>query len=217
MKKLNHPNSFFAFGILACLCLGAFTFAVQPKKLSKTPFAGWGKIASVSLDSKKTSVSIDLLGKADACSSIKFIVRYSPVNLRETYLSYNLGNEQDVLLQANLQPNGESKAIALLPEIVPVGENRGMYQDQSGNCWCERKIADGGDFICHKTGTGGGSCSGCACSIPMSDFEEISTRSGQAVHRNLTGVRVEYSIQGATLAKTKAPVIEVWGYVSGMK
>jgi hypothetical protein len=74
--------------------------------------AGWHKIGSRTIDFKNDKDEITVLG-SDKFSSIKFMVKDAPVNLKNVEVYYESGDNQNIAVNSPIGPAMESKAYDL--------------------------------------------------------------------------------------------------------
>jgi hypothetical protein len=74
--------------------------------------AGWHKIGSRTIDFKNDKDEITVLG-SDRFSSIKFMVKDAPVNLKNVEVYYESGDNQNIEVNSPIGPTMESKAFDL--------------------------------------------------------------------------------------------------------
>jgi hypothetical protein len=73
---------------------------------------GWHKIGSRTIDFKNDKDEITVMG-ADKFSSIKFMVKDAPVNLKDVQVYYETGDKQDISVNSPIGPSMESKSYNL--------------------------------------------------------------------------------------------------------
>ena len=86
--------------------------SVNAQSLVVSDKTGWHKIGSRTIDFKNDKDEITVLG-SDKFSSIKFMIKDAPVNLKNVEVFYESGDNQKIEVNSPIGPSMESKAYDL--------------------------------------------------------------------------------------------------------
>jgi len=98
--------------MLVLLAMAIVYGSVNAQSVVVSDQAGWHKIGSRTIDFKNDKDEITVLG-SDKFSSIKFMVKDAPVNLKNVEVYYESGDNQNIAVNSPIGPAMESKAYDL--------------------------------------------------------------------------------------------------------
>jgi hypothetical protein len=98
--------------ILVLLAMAIVYGSASAQSVVVSDKTGWHKIGSRTIDFKNDKDEISVMG-ADKFSSIKFMVKDAPVNLKDVQVFYETGDKQDIAVNSPIGPSVESKAYDL--------------------------------------------------------------------------------------------------------
>jgi hypothetical protein len=98
--------------MLVLLAMAIVYGSVNAQSVVVSDEAGWHKIGSRTIDFKNDKDEITVLG-SDKFSSIKFMIKDAPVNLKNIEVYYESGDNQNIAVNSPIGPAMESKAYDL--------------------------------------------------------------------------------------------------------
>jgi len=98
--------------IILVITSGVSTLSAQIPAIVVSDKSGWNKIGETTVDFKKESDEIVILG-ADRFETIKFKITEAPIELVSVVVYYESGDSQNASVQMKIQAPGESNTINL--------------------------------------------------------------------------------------------------------